>query len=157
MVESAAVDSLDTPMNDTAIHRMVAACRSNNYPALIAHLPSGWAVMGAAQFLHGYCLLLPDPVVPHLNAMQPSHREQFLHDTATLGDAVLAVTGALRINYAMFGNAEPALHAHVIPRYADEAPEMRQAHPWVYDWSAAPAFDLQVHGELLLRLREVLG
>jgi len=144
-------------MNDTAIHRMVAACRSNTYPALVARMSSGWAVMGAAQVLHGYCLLLPDPVAPHLNALQPIQREQFLQDMATLGDAVLAVTGALRINYAMFGNVEPALHAHVIPRYADEAPQMRQAHPWDYDWSAAPAFELRVHGELLLRLRELLS
>ena len=37
---------------------------------------------------------------------------------ARLGHAVLEVTGALRINYAMFGNVEPALHAHVFPRYA---------------------------------------
>ena len=26
----------------------------------------------------------------------------------------------MRINYAIFGNVEPALHAHVIPRYRNE-------------------------------------
>lgn len=143
-------------MNDTAIHRIVAACRNETYAGLITRMASGWAVMGAAQFLRGYSLLLPDPVVPHLNAMQSLHREQFLKDMACLGDAVLITTGAMRINYAMFGNVEPALHAHVIPRYEDETPQMRQAHPWIYDWSAAPAFDPQVHGELLVRLRELL-
>ncbi|MFI4880866.1 MAG: hypothetical protein ACHQD6_10365, partial [Steroidobacterales bacterium] len=51
------------------------------------------------------------------------------------------VTGAARINYAIFGNQEPALHAHVIPRYLDEPQALRSAQPWAYDWTAAPAFD----------------
>lgn len=144
-------------MLDTAIHRMVAACRSNTYEALVARMPSGWAVMGTSQFLSGYCLLLPDPVVPHLNAMELQHREQLLHDMAQLGDAVLRVTGAVRVNYAMFGNVEPALHAHIIPRYRDEAPELLTAHPWMYDWAKAPAFDLQTHGDLLRKLQRELA
>lgn len=145
-----------TTMPQTAIHRMVTACRAGNYPALISHMASGWAVLGQSQFLRGYSLLLPDPVAPHLNAMQAAHREQFLKDVALLGDAVFKVTNALRINYAMFGNVEPALHAHVVPRYSDEVPELRTAHPWAYDWAAAPQFDLIMHGPLLQRLRDAL-
>jgi diadenosine tetraphosphate (Ap4A) HIT family hydrolase len=140
----------------TAIHRMVEACRKGDYELLIARMPSGWAIMGGSQFLNGYSLLLPDPVAPHLNAMEPTHRDQFLKDMAALGDAVLAATGAVRINYAMFGNTEPALHAHIIPRYANEAPELRTAHPWTYDWDAAIPFSLSVHGELLKKLRSKL-
>jgi diadenosine tetraphosphate (Ap4A) HIT family hydrolase len=112
--------------------------------------------MGNSQFLRGYSLLLPDPVVPHLNAMDLAMRDQFLSDMGKLGDAVLAATGALRINYAMFGNVEPALHAHVIPRYTDEAEVMRTAHPWAYDWNAAPKFAADEHGVLLERLRKSL-
>jgi diadenosine tetraphosphate (Ap4A) HIT family hydrolase len=119
-------------------------------------MSSGWAVMGNSQFLRGYSLLLPDPVVPHLNAMDLAMRDQFLSDMGKLGDAVLAATGALRINYAMFGNVEPALHAHVIPRYTDEAEVMRTAHPWAYDWNAAPKFAADEHGVLLEWLRKSL-
>jgi diadenosine tetraphosphate (Ap4A) HIT family hydrolase len=141
----------------TAIHKMVEACKANAYPALIARMQSGWAVMGQSQFLRGYSLLLPDPVVPHLNAMPSLQRDRFLSDMAKLGDAVLAATGALRINYAMFGNVEPALHAHVVPRFADEGEPMRTAHPWMYDWAAAPQFNLQTHGALFTALRSQLG
>lgn len=141
----------------TAIHRMVDACSSGSYPSLIARMPSGWAVMGSSQFLHGYSLLLPDPVVPHLNAMEAEHRRRFLDDMARLGDAVLAATGALRINYAMFGNLQPALHAHVVPRHADEPEELRTAHPWAYDWDAAPQFDAVQHGPLLKEIRRQLA
>lgn len=132
----------------TAIHRMVEACRRGDDPSVIARMASGWAVMGQRQVLRGYCLLLPDPVAPHLNALAAAAREQFMIDVSILGEAVLQATGALRINYAMFGNLEPALHAHVHPRYADEPEAMRTGNPWAYDWSKAPAFDAVIHGEL---------
>jgi len=93
-------------------------------------------------------LLLPDPVVPHLNALTGEQRTQFLTDMARLGDAVLAATGAIRINYAMFGNLEPALHAHVFPRYANEPEEFRTGSPWAYDWNKVPFFDDQKHASL---------
>ncbi len=140
----------------TAIHRRVAACRAGNDATVVARLPSGWAVMGDPQVLKGYCLLLPDPVVPHLNAMAPIERDQFLSDMARLGDAVLAATKALRINYAMFGNLEPALHAHVFPRYDNEPEALRTAHPWGYDWTAAKRFDAASDAALLSEIREQL-
>jgi catechol 2,3-dioxygenase-like lactoylglutathione lyase family enzyme/diadenosine tetraphosphate (Ap4A) HIT family hydrolase len=141
----------------TAIHRLVESCRAGNEPALVARMASGWAVMGQRQVLAGYCLLLPDPVVPHLNALPAVQRDRFLVDVGALGDAVLAATKALRINYAIFGNLEPALHAHVHPRFADEPETMRSANPWGYDWSQAPAFDLAVHSELRDSIRRHLG
>jgi len=142
---------------NTAIHRRVAACRSGEDPTLIARLRTGWAVMGDPQVLRGYCLLLPDPVVPHLNALPPAAQAGFLADAAALGQAVLELTGAMRINYALFGNVEPALHAHVVPRYADEPEALRTANPWGYDWTQARRFDPATDGELLRRLRSRLA
>ena len=141
----------------TAIHRRVEACRAGTDPTVVTRLASGWAVMGDPQVLEGYCLLLPDPVVPHLNALAPDAQVAFLADLARLGQAVLELTGALRINFAMFGNVEPALHAHVHPRYASEPDSLRTAHPWAYDWSAARRFDPERDGPLLLALRARLA
>jgi diadenosine tetraphosphate (Ap4A) HIT family hydrolase len=87
-----------------------------------------------------------------LNVLQALERAQFLADMARVGDAVLAATGAVRINYALFGNAEPALHAHVFPRRADEAPGIRTAQPWALDWQAAPPFSPDLHAELQGRI-----
>ena len=140
----------------TAIHRRVEACRAGLEPTVIARLETGWAVLGDPQVLRGYCLLLPDPVVPHLNALPPALQQAYLGDMARLGDAVLEVTGAVRINYALFGNVEPALHAHVFPRYAGEPDALATANPWGYDWSLAPRFDAALHGELQTRLRRAL-
>ena len=135
-------------MRITAIHEMVELCRAGENPRRIVRMPSGWVVLGERQVVPGYCLLLPDPVVPHLNALAANARVQFLADMALIGDALLAVTGAVRINYAIFGNVEPALHAHVFPRSADEPPDERTAQPWALDWDRAPGFSEAVHGGL---------
>jgi diadenosine tetraphosphate (Ap4A) HIT family hydrolase len=131
----------------------VAACRVGADPTLITRMPGGWAVMGDPQVLRGYCLLLPDPVVPHLNEMPLEAQSAFLADMARLGQAVLELTGAVRINYSIFGNLEPALHAHVLPRFADEPQAMRTANPWGYDWSTARRFDADRDGALRAALR----
>ena len=146
----------DKPELQTAIHHQVVAAREGKDPRVIARLTSGWVVFGERQFVRGYVLLLPDPVVPTLNALGAQERGQFLLDMARLGDAVLKVTEALRINYAILGNLEPALHAHVIPRYADEPEALRTAHPWAHDWQAAPLFERGAYAELSETLRREL-
>jgi len=141
----------------TSIHRRVDALRAGRDPGFVARLASGWAVLSERQVLPGYCLLLPDPVVPTLNALTGAARASSMAALAALGDAVLAATSAARINYAIFGNLDPALHAHVIPRYQDEPAELRTAQPWAYDWAAAPAFDPERHRDLRDRIHAALG
>ena len=125
----------------TAIHRQVEAAQRGELSRVIARMLSGWAVLGDPQITRGYCLLLPDPVVPDLNSLSGDRRRQFLDDMAALGDAVLAATGAERINYEILGNVEPALHAHVIPRHATEEPQLRRQAVWLHDWAVAPPID----------------
>ena len=140
----------------TAIHRFVEQARRGELARVLARMVSGWAVLGDPQILPGYCLLLPDPVVPDLNALPGPQRQQFLDDMARLGDAVLAVTGAERVNYEILGNVEPALHAHVIPRYASESAELRRQPAWLHDWQAALPFDAVTHSDLQRRLTALL-
>ena len=142
---------------DTAIHRRVAAARAGRDPGVLGRCSSGWAVFGHQQFVPGYLLLLPDPVVPDLNALTAPDRSQFLLDMSQLGDALIRATSPLRINYAIFGNLEPALHAHVIPRYRTEPEHLRTQHPWTYDWNAAPAFDAAAAAPLTQALRAALA
>jgi diadenosine tetraphosphate (Ap4A) HIT family hydrolase len=135
---------------------MVERCRAGDAAAMVAKMRSGWVVMGDRQVFPGYCLLLADPVADHLNALTSAHRAQFLTDMALIGDAVLASTGAIRVNYAIFGNVEPALHAHVFPRQATEPEATRTAQPWAFDWNLAPAYSDSLHGELQRRIAAYL-
>jgi diadenosine tetraphosphate (Ap4A) HIT family hydrolase len=117
---------------ETMIHRRVREAQEGMNPTVICRVSSGWVVMGDGQFLKGYSLLLPDPVVPDLNALESESRMRFLYEMSAVGDALLEVTGAYRINYFILGNTEPALHAHIQPRYLDEPDEYRVIPAWNY-------------------------
>ena len=123
---------------------------------VICRLPSGWAVLGDVQFLPGYCLLLADPVVASLNDLDGARRAEFLRDMARLGDAILQITSAERINYEILGNSEPELHAHVFPRYPTEPPDLRRQPAWFYDWAVGPQYDAEMHAGLRDALRAAL-
>lgn len=141
----------------TLIHRRVAACREGTLPQAIGRVRSGWVVLGDVQFLPGYSLILPDPVPDHLNALAAPERAQLLADVTTLGDVLLDVTGAVRINYEILGNLEPALHVHLFPRRSDEPAELRTRPVWFYDWDAAPVFDSERDGPLMAAIRAGLA
>jgi diadenosine tetraphosphate (Ap4A) HIT family hydrolase len=119
------------------------------YPKLIHRVESGWVVLGDVQFLPGYCLLLPDPVVANLNSLDSAQRKVFLWEMSVVGDVILELTGATRINYEMIGNVEPALHAHIFPRYENEPAELKLKPVWFYDWETAREFDEREDGELM--------
>lgn len=146
--------------HETLIHERVALARAGQNPTVIGRTASGWAVLGDWQLPRGYCLLLPDPVVPSLNDLDGPGRQLFLLEMAALGDALLAVADAFRINYEILGNGDPALHAHVFPRLASEAPERLKAPVWISysaDERRAAAFDPGVHHDLRRALRSELA
>ena len=115
----------------TFIHQSVRTAQTGTNPTVICQMPSGWVVIGNQQFIPGYCLLLADPVVSDLNELTGKFRSQFLMDMAIIGDALLEVTEAYRINYEILGNTEPALHAHIFPRYSSEPDESRRVPVWM--------------------------
>jgi diadenosine tetraphosphate (Ap4A) HIT family hydrolase len=141
----------------TLIHRRVAACRAGTFAQAICRVHSGWLVLGDVQFLQGYCLILPDPVVDHLNVLSAADRKTLFHEASVVGDVLLEITGAVRINYEILGNLEPALHLHIFPRYDDEPAELRTRPVWSYDWNQAPAFDPQRHAPLMSEIRAGAG
>lgn len=97
----------------TLIHRRVELAREGKNKTVICRVLSGWVVLGDIQFLRGYSLLLPDPVVYELNSFSVEERTIFLRDMTIVGDALLKITSAQRMNYDILGNGEPALHAHI--------------------------------------------
>ena len=140
-----------------SISERVTLAREGKSPAVVCRVASGWVVMGDAQFLPGYCQLLPDPVVSSLNDLTGEARAAYLNDMARLGDAVLKVTGALRINYEILCNVVPELHAHVFPRFTTEPEDLRLKPVWFYDWEAAPRFSEEQHGGLRQKIRAELA
>ena len=138
------------------IEERVSQARAGTNEKVLCRLESGWAVIGDVQFLQGYCLLLPDPVVPSLNDLSERARAQFLLDMSRIGDAILKVTHATRINYEILVSSEPELHAHIFPRFSSEPEERRRMPVWFYDWNTAPKFSIAEHGALRENLRDAL-
>jgi diadenosine tetraphosphate (Ap4A) HIT family hydrolase len=141
------------------IEERVAMARAGTNPYVIARMPSGWLVIGDVQMLPGYCLLLADPVVESLNALDEPARMRYCLDTVRIGDALMAVTGALRINYLTLGNLEPALHTHIVPRYMSEPEDKRRDNAlWVYDRATARRSDPQGEDRAFMeKMREFLA
>jgi diadenosine tetraphosphate (Ap4A) HIT family hydrolase len=117
---------------DHSVENGVALAHRGEHPGLICRLPSGWLVLADMQYLRGYCILLADPVVSSLNDLSREQRADFMLDMASIGDALMKVTGAYRINYAVMGNSDPYLHAHIVPRYSDEPEVYLHDQPWAY-------------------------
>uniref|UniRef100_UPI003101AC69 HIT family protein n=1 Tax=Neorhizobium sp. EC2-8 TaxID=3129230 RepID=UPI003101AC69 len=137
------------------IEERVAMARAGTNPFVISRLASGWVVIGDVQPLPGYCLLLADPVVPSLNALGLRERVAFLSDMGLVGDALLAVTGCARMNYEIWGNAEPALHAHIMPRYTSEPHDKRHRPACMgYSWGDAPQSSEEAYMGLIAELRK---
>jgi diadenosine tetraphosphate (Ap4A) HIT family hydrolase len=138
----------------TCIHKQVESARSGSNPTVICRVPAGWVVLANVQFLRGYSILLPDPVVASLNALDQIRRAEFLCNMTLIGDALIEVTGAYRINYAIMGNQDPALHAHIIPRYMTEPEEIRKGSPWSYSKEIIDStiFDYERDKDLILDL-----
>ena len=134
----------------TLIHERVALAQRGQNPTVIGRMASGWAVLGDSQFPPGYSLLLPDPVVGSINALKQFERTQFLTDMVAIGDALLALTDAYRINYEIQGNTDQALHAHIFARYRTEDPERVRGPVWMYDAALRHSrrFDATAHAAL---------
>ena len=127
-------------------------------PTVICRVPSGWAVLCDMQFLRGYVIHLADPAVASLNDLDPQQRSMYLKDMALIGDALLEVTRAYRINYTIAGNSDPYLHAHIIPRYLSEPDQYLKGLPWFYPKEVMDTtlFDYERDRELIHQIAKAI-
>lgn len=91
----------------------------------------------------GRVLLVLTEHQEHLDKLPGQVLSAFWSDAALVGGILRRVTNALRVNYAVLGNAQPHLHAHLIPRLDTDPLPTRP--PWNDPRPPAemPAADLQ--------------
>lgn len=141
-----------------SISKQVEAARTGTEPALVCRVPSGWVVLCNWQFLRGYCIQMADPLVSSLNDLTQAERAAYLTDMAIIGDALLEATGAYRINYAILGNSDQALHSHIMPRYLTEPEVLRKETPWSYPRETVDGtlFNYDRDKDLLLQIKNAI-
>lgn len=99
-------------------------------PTLICRMKSGHLVLADMQTPRGWTILVRVPVVHDLADLNEADRADFLLDMAAAGEALQKATGAYRMNYSILGNTDPALHAHLHPRFRDEPDDLRRQPMW---------------------------
>ncbi|MGY3704332.1 hypothetical protein BW731_03565 [Vagococcus martis] len=138
----------------------IKSAQNGTNPMLIKEMTGGFLVFGDVQFLPGYCVLLPKREVNSLNDLSLEERESFLLDMSIVGDALLSVCGATRVNYDILGNTDNYLHAHIFPRYDWEEEERRKMPVWLYDksnWSNLDtAYQEEKYGEIRAKIKNYL-
>jgi len=144
-----------SPLN--FLTRIEMACNGTN-PSIICRVPSGWVALADMQYLRGYCILLADPVVESINALDQPARARFMLDMSIVGDALLRVTDSFRINYGMMSNSDPYLHAHIVPRYQNEPDAIRRHLPWSYskEYMDSVQFDPDRDRALMVDLKQAI-
>lgn len=150
----------ESPDADAWKHNRVGAAQRGEHPLMLAPMRSGYAVLGDTQFLPGYCVLLASPPVEGLNDLMLEERHDFLLDMALLGDAIMAICQPERIDYAIMGDADHFLYAHVHARYDWEPEEYRNGSAFTYPrerWTdPAYQYSEEQYGELRARLSEMV-
>jgi diadenosine tetraphosphate (Ap4A) HIT family hydrolase len=139
--------------------RFAAAARGEN-PMFVARMTTGLVFLHDAQFLPGWCILFAQPEIGKLEDLPRDRARDFLGDMAKLGRAVSRACAPRRVNYAIYGNTAPVLHAHVVPRY-DWEPADRITQPiWTYPverWRDMPLdYDPAQHAALRDKIRAAL-
>ena len=87
---------------------------------VLVELRASWATGGAEAPLPGYLC-----VVSKTHAVEPfelpeDQRAAFWDDVMRVAAAAASVTGAVKMNYAIYGNTIPHLHMHLFPRFRDD-------------------------------------
>jgi diadenosine tetraphosphate (Ap4A) HIT family hydrolase len=93
-------------------------CRDGGPTNAIAELEVSTVAMGeGAATLPGTCALFFRRHAVELHDLSPDEGAAFMRDVQRLSRALLAATGAVKMNYELHGNTIPHLHMHFFPRY----------------------------------------
>lgn len=103
----------------------------------------------------GRCLVVLRDHHEHLASMPESTYLSFSRDVRRVGSSLHEAVGAHRVNYAVLGNTEPHVHAHVIPRGASGDEKLHRT-PWEHPEPKSEMSKDRVTA-IIRRLRESLN
>jgi len=87
---------------------------------VLVEMRASWATGQAEAALPGYvCIVSKTHAVEPFDLPEQA-RGAFWDDIMRAARAVVSVTGAIKMNYAIYGNTIPHVHVHLFPRYPDD-------------------------------------
>jgi diadenosine tetraphosphate (Ap4A) HIT family hydrolase len=106
-------------------------CCQNEPLDLVATLEASWVTMQEAAPVRGYACLVSRTHVVELHELPEATACAFMRDARKVSSALLASTGAVKLNYEIHGNSLPHLHMHFFPRYRGDRFEDQPINPRV--------------------------
>ncbi|HXG63978.1 MAG TPA: HIT family protein [Blastocatellia bacterium] len=104
-------------------------CARGHAPDTVAALEATYLNSSADGPVWGYCWLATKRHVVEPYELSTEEASAFMRDIQRAGRAIQQVTGAVKINYEIHGNAVPHLHVHLFPRYKGDAFEGGPINP----------------------------
>ena len=101
----------------------------------------------------GRCLIAVKAHEEDFARLSNEDTSAFVCDIQAAARAIQRVTQAPRINYAILGNVEPHIHAHLIPRSADDP--IPKKSPWQHPEPVRPLGQRQAD-DIIRAIRERL-
>jgi len=78
------------------------------------------AYLQPSATFRGYCVLVLKRHAVELDDLTSEERAALIEEIARVGHAIREVCSPAKLNYEILGNIVPHVHAHIIPRYADD-------------------------------------
>lgn len=106
----------------------VALAKAGRNPHVIAELDHSYFVVGDHQFHAGYALVLLKEHVREPFELSPDVQREHFREVMRAAEAINKTFRPDKMNFSCYGNAEPHVHWHLMPRYRDD-PHAGN-HPW---------------------------
>lgn len=113
----------------TICDRVALSARGEN-PFLIHEFPNSLFVVGDHQYFAGYSLLLLKRHARELHDLSRDLRQALFDELMTATTAVVKAFSPWKINHSCFGNLDPHVHWHIMPRYESDPDHTN--HPWLH-------------------------
>lgn len=104
-------------MSSCLICERVLMSHERRNPFLIAEMEHTVFVVGDHQFHEGYSLVLLKNHLRELHDLPPDVQLEHFSEVMRATSAVRATYSPWKLNHACYGNSEPHVHWHIIPRY----------------------------------------
>ena len=115
-------------MNECLICERVVLASEGRNPHLIAEMEHTYFVVGDHQCFKGYALVLSKEHVREPFELPIDVQREHFAEVMRAAKAIHETFAPSKLNYSCYGNAEPHVHWHIVPRYTDDP--NRDGDPW---------------------------
>ena len=106
----------------------VALANEGRNPHLVAEMEHSYFVVGDHQFHDGYALVLLKNHVREPFELSPDVQREHFREVMRAAQAIHDSFRPWKMNLSCYGNVEPHVHWHIVPRYEDDP--HRGKDPW---------------------------